>query len=49
MTKRELEYRHGTPEEFSEALWLACDQMTITPADAKEAILAYWQDWEEAE
>lgn len=49
MTKQELEHKHGTPEEFAEAVWLACDNLMITPMEAREAITNYWKEWEEAE
>lgn len=49
MTKQELEHKHGAPEEFAEAVWLACDNLMITPAEAKETITKYWEEWEAAE
>ncbi len=49
MTKSELEYKHGTPEEYAEAQWLMCENLIITPADAKERVFEYWKEWEAAE
>ena len=48
MTKAELEHKCGTPEEFAEAIWMMCDNMLITPADAKERVFDYWKEWEAA-
>lgn len=49
MTKKELEDRHGTPEEFAEAVWAACEHLMVTPMEAKESVSEYWKEWEAAE
>lgn len=49
MTKKELERRHGTPEEFAEAVWQAYDHQVVTSQEARDAVFEYWQEWEKAE
>lgn len=50
MTKRQekLAKKHGTPEEFRDNIWEACNDLFITTEEAHAAINKYNDEWEEA-
>lgn len=48
MTKEELRKKHGTPKEFEDAIWRACNDLFITDSEAIDAIKKYEKEWESA-
>ena len=44
----ELTAKHGTPAEFSKAVWQACNDLWITPDEAVAGIRKYESEWYEA-
>lgn len=40
-TKEQLRAAHGTPREFSDAVWRACDELWCTTSEAQAAIAKY--------
>ena len=50
MTKKqqELAEKHGTPEQFEEAIWKACDDLFITTQESVAAINRYKNEWRQA-
>lgn len=46
MTTGELRRAHGTPQEFSKAVWAAIGEISV--AEAMEAIRKYQREWDEA-
>lgn len=46
--QKQLAKVHGTPEEFADATWQACDNLYITTTEAVDAIQKYKQEWLEA-
>lgn len=48
MSKKELEEKHGTPEEFAEDVMRAYADLFITLSEASKAIAKYWKEWHEA-
>jgi hypothetical protein len=51
MTRKQkaLQKKHGTPEEFAKAIWIAWEDLFITMEEAKAAIHKYHDEWEKAE
>ena len=45
----EIIQRHGSVEEFSEAIWRACDDLFITVEEAQKAIKEYRETLDKAE
>lgn len=43
-----LKERHGTPLEFSDAIWQACNDLFITTDEAVRAIRDYRDEWNAA-
>ena len=46
--QKELADKHGTPEEFSQAVWRSCDSLEITVTEAVVAIAKYDDEFREA-
>jgi hypothetical protein len=46
--QHELAAAHGTPEEFSRALWNAYGDLWISSDEARAAIAKYRQEWKKA-
>ena len=44
--QQELEARHGTPAEFSKAVWSVLGEISV--AEAQAAIEKYEREWDEA-
>jgi hypothetical protein len=40
--------KHGTPDEFSAAVWKASGVLGLTPMESMRAIKAYNDDWRKA-
>lgn len=40
-TQEELREAHGTPEQFAEAVWNACNDLFVTTDEAVAAIQGY--------
>ena len=47
-SRETLTQNHGTPAEFAEAIWAACDQLFITPGEAARGIRDYAREWHAA-
>jgi hypothetical protein len=46
--QQELAEKQGTPEQFEEAIWKACDDLFITTQEAVAAINRYENEWRQA-
>ncbi len=46
--QKELEKKHGTPEQFKNATWKACDDLAITTQESVVAINDYKCEWMQA-
>lgn len=46
--QKELMKKHGTPLDFSIAVWRAWEDFFITMEEAKEAISKYRDEWNKA-
>jgi predicted nucleic acid-binding protein len=49
MTKKELQEKHGTPEEFEAACQAAYATMFVTWDELVAAVAKYRQEWQDAE
>jgi hypothetical protein len=49
MKRKELEEKHGTPDQFEKAIWKAYADLFITMPEAMAAIQKYKAEWEQTE
>lgn len=47
-SQRQLKEKHGTPEKFEKAVWVAYCDLWITESEALSGIARYKREWLEA-